>query len=381
MKLTKMLAACGVAVAICVGGATAASAHSGGLDGNGCHAGSQPYHCHNGGSGGSSGGSSGSSSGDSTGGGSSSSTSVPSGPSPAQLAAINNAESAVDRSRTELAQSRKRVSAISNKVAKAEEKLEAQRQDVDALRTRLADVEGAADRLRQERIDDRAAAAERVRLLAASRRDLAETHKSDRRALGFMAGLFGGALLIGFVRAVATTLAISRPFMIVGAVVGSLIVGAIGFAIPWAPGGILLSMVGGLLLSGAFMLARVWWIPLKLPKVVGFSLLALAALMAIGSIGAAMTATPPTAEQPAAEDTALVAEQESDPDAEGYEPALEAEQDAEDLASEIGALEASLQAQEKKIDTLSAKLDKAEAAVEGKEAKVDDAKDYLATLR
>ena len=34
--------------------APSASAHSGGTDANGCHAGSQPYHCHNGGGGGSS---------------------------------------------------------------------------------------------------------------------------------------------------------------------------------------------------------------------------------------------------------------------------------------------------------------------------------------
>lgn len=37
----------GVLGAALLSGATPASAHSGGLDRNGCHAGSQPYHCHN----------------------------------------------------------------------------------------------------------------------------------------------------------------------------------------------------------------------------------------------------------------------------------------------------------------------------------------------
>ncbi len=377
MKVTGMLAAVGVALAIGLGGPTSASAHSGGLDGNGCHAGSQPYHCHNGGSGGSSGGSSGGGSSSS----SSGSTSVPTGPSPAQLAAIDNAESAVDRSRTELAQSRTHVAKVADVLASAEEKLDVQREDVNKLRTEIDDLEVAADRLREERLDDRAAAAKRVSLVAATNRDLAESHKTDRRALGYMAGLFGGFLLLGLVRTLAAVLAISRPILLTGALAGAVVFGVIGFAVPSAPIGILVSLVGGLVLSVAFMLARVWWVPFALPKFVGFGLLAVAAFMAVGSVGAAMTATPPAAEQPAAEDAALVAEQEADPDAAEFQPAVEAEEEAADLASDLKELDAGLEAQQARIEALRAKLSKAEAAVDVKESEVDAAKDHLATLR
>lgn len=381
MKVTGKLAAVGAAVVISLGGATSASAHSGGLDGNGCHAGSQPYHCHGGGSGGSSGGTSG---GSSSGGSSSSSgstSSVPTGPSPAQLAAIDNAESAVDRSRNELAQNRKRVDTMSHKLAAATEKLETQREDVDALRAKAAELEETADRLREERIAERSAAAQRVRLLATSNQDQLATHKTDRRALGYMAGLFGGFLLLGFVRRLASVLTLARPLLLFGGLVASIVLGVIGFAMSWAPGGILVSLVAGVVLSGVFMLARVWWVAFRLPKVVGFALLGLAAFMAIGSLGAAMSAAPPAAEQPAAEDAAMVAEQETDPQAEEYEPAVEAEQQAEDLASDLEELDAGLEAQQAKIDALGVKLEKAEERVETKQAEVEEAKDFLDTLR
>lgn len=376
MKVTGTLAAVGIAVVVSLGGATSASAHSGGLDKYGCHAGSQPYHCHRGGSGGSSGGTSG-------GGTTTPNTiaTVPSGPSAAELAAIDNAESAVDRSRNELARERKRVDTVSNKLATAKQKLEAQREDVDALRAEVSELEETADRLRAERIEERAAAAQRVRLVAASNQGQLEAHKTDRRTFGYLAGLFGGFLLLGFVRRLATALTLARPLVLLGGLVASIVLGVIGFAMSWAPGGILVSLVAGVLLSGVFMLARVWWVAFRLPKVVGFALLGLAAFMAIGSLGVAMSATPPTAESPAAEDAAMVAEQEVDPDAEEFAPAVEAEQQAEDLASGLEELDAGLDAQQAKIDALGVKLDKAEERVETKQAEVEDAKDYLETLR
>lgn len=50
MKPILLMAVCVLATAP----ATPLSAHSGGTDANGCHAGSKPYHCHGGGGGGSS---------------------------------------------------------------------------------------------------------------------------------------------------------------------------------------------------------------------------------------------------------------------------------------------------------------------------------------
>lgn len=382
MKVSGLLAAIGVAVVIGVGPAPSASAHSGGLDSHGCHAGSQPYHCHNGGSGGSSGGSSGDSSGgSSTSSSSGSSSSVPTGPSPAKLAAIDNAESAVDRSRRELAESRRRFEAVSDKLSVASEKLDSQRDDVEKLRAKIADLEDDADRVREERLEQREAAAKRIRLVAASNRDLLETHKADRRMYGYTAGLFGGFLLIGFVRRLAALLTVARPLALLGGLVASIVLGAIGSALSWAPGGILVSLVGGSLLAGVFMLARVWWVGFRLPKVIGFSLLGLAALIAIGGLASAMSATPPAAEKPASEDVAMVAEQEADPAAEKYEPALEIQEEADALEAEVAALDEPLATQQARIDSLSAKLDTMEAEVATDQAEVAEAKELLETLR
>lgn len=53
MRASTTLALCAFAFLCSSPAAAALAAHSGGTDASGCHAGSQPYHCHNGGAAGS----------------------------------------------------------------------------------------------------------------------------------------------------------------------------------------------------------------------------------------------------------------------------------------------------------------------------------------
>lgn len=345
-------------VALCLGLAVglvtfagSASGHSGGTDKYGCHAGSQPYHCH-GGSGPPSGGGGGDYGGGST-------SEYDSGPTAAERAALTEAQSDLANAKAEYTQSQSEVTAAQRELDKAEEVLKPQRDRVAKLRRTLDQSRREADRLRDDRIDQRAAAAKRVSLVAAKNEAAQTNYDSVRQFQLFWAALFAGFLLLRWVRRLAGIIVGHHWAWLLGGFIGSILWLAFSTGIESFAVGAIFAVIGGLVLSVTLMLARVWWIGRSLPTVVGAMLLVLAAVLAVGAVGGMTEVAEPVPAQPAATDRALVQEAKQDPAADDLPAAERIDQQAAKLEPQVAKLDAALAKAEKEADALQ---DQVEAA-------------------
>lgn len=356
--------------------ATPGFTHSGGTDKYGCHAGSQPYHCHGGGSGGGSGG----------GGAAKPKAFVQTGPTAAERAAAAEKQAKIAEARTKLAQaeanlaqSKPRAEKLDKRLDAAEEKLDEQSSTVGSLRDRVDSQHLQAAQLRTAHINERDEAAERIGLLAASNRTALEEHKNTRLAAVFLGALFGGFLLFGIATLVAATITATAVRIVLAAfgLGGSFAFLGLGMSFGSFGMGILPALLGGLLLSFVFMLARAWWMVAKFPAMITIALAGLAGLVAIAAIAAAATMAPPPTEQPAQTDQALVEEAEEDPAAEELEEAQVIDAAADELEPEVEELETDLDAIESKVEALATKTEDAQADAEKDARALEAAKDEL----
>ena len=349
--------------------------HSGGTDENGCHAGSQPYHCHGGGSGGGSGG----------GGG----TAAPSGPTAAERAAAAEKQAKIAATQAKLAQARAsyaQTKPLAQKLEKrslvAEEKLDDRTIDVENLQADVDSQHEEAASLRQARIAERDQAAQRIKLVKNENIAARDAFEDTLLAIIFAAGLFGGFLLYGIAKFVAglvwstagriviTVTGLGAAFAILGLISPSVSLG-------W---GILPAALSGLTLSFVFMLVRAWWVTVTMPAMVTITFVGIAALVAAAAIASAATMAPPPAEQPAQTDQAMAEEAEADPTAEGLDEAQVVDAAADELEPEVEKLESDLADFQSKVEALTEKAEDARAEADKDLEAIRSAKVKLASL-
>jgi hypothetical protein len=347
-----------VAVGLMLIVAPGANAHSGGLDKYGCHAGSQPYHCHNGGGGGGGGG----------GGSAAPRTLVNTGPSAdevAHQAEVKRAKAKVATAKSAYTASKKAAKKQQSRVKIAQRELDRQREAADAVKQEADQKVQDAAELREKVKAEQSAAARRVALAQSSHREAEASHRESVAASALGAALFGGILLYRVVRTYLVNVrgVAARSAAGIGLFFASLIL--IGAAPSGAPLAVqvVMTMVGGLLLAVLLIALRVWLISAKLPPKVALGAMVLAGLIAAGSL-AGVFASAPEQEAPAEDDVALIQQAKESADGESAE-VVQAEQAAAKLqdraaqeAEEVARLEARLTSTARR----AAKADKAVAA-------------------
>jgi len=350
--------------------------HSGGTDKYGCHAGSQPYHCHGGGSGGGGGGGGGAPKADP-------------GPTAAERAAtaakqakIANTQAKLSQARASFAQTKPRAEKLEKRSLVAEEKLNEQRSEVESLRSEVDSQRLEAENLRAEHIEERDEAAERIELVEVSNETALEDYENSRLAGVYLGGLFAGFLLFSIANllAAAVTVLAWRIVLATTGLFGSLALLGMSMSMGSFGMGFVPALLGGLLISFVFMLARAWLFAAKTSVVVAVTFAGLAALLAIAGFASAATVAPPPAEQPAQTDQALVEEAEEDPAAEELEQAQVVEATADELQPEVEELETDLADIESKVEALAEKTEDAQAEAEKDKKAIELAKDKLSSL-
>jgi hypothetical protein len=264
----------------------------------------------------------------------------------------------------------------------ADEKLDEERGEVEGLRDDVESQRLEAESLREERIDDRDEAAERIESLEASNKTALEDFENTRWAGVFLGGFFAGFLLfsIANLMAAAITSLAMRIVLTTMGLVGSLMFLGLGasigtFGVGWVP--VLLS---GLLLSFVLMLTRAWLFAAKMPVAVAVTFAGIAGLVAAAAIASSAALAPPVAEQPAQTDQALVEEAEEDPAAQELEQAQVVDAAADEIEPEVEELETDLADFESKVEALSERAEDAQAKAKKDKRAIESAKDKLNAL-
>lgn len=330
-------AAAAALVALLVSAPIPAHAHSGGLDSAGCHAGSQPYHCHGGG-GGSSGGDS-----------SSDDSSYDPGPTAAEIAAAAAAAEerrAIAAAQVELNTAKANHTKVTNELAALEEKRDTAHAELlrrsepyEKLKAKVDFYEERADSIREGRIEKREAAALRLASLQQQNRQARTEYNDQRIAAPFAAAFFGGFLLLSLVRRLAELIVPWRWLWLLAGLTSSMLLFSVGSRFPSSVGGVLSLVFGGLLLSLVVMLPGLWWLRFSIPRPLTLVGLAFCGLMLVASAAVFVTLSAPAAVQPAAGTLTLLAEATADPAAQEVEGAVEAEETAESLQAKLDKLE------------------------------------------
>lgn len=365
-----------IAVGLLFAVSTDGFTHSGGTDKHGCHAGSQPYHCHGGGSG--SGGSGG-------GGGGVSEKPVETGPSAAELAQqaeISRAKADVSKAEANHESSKKAAEEIQQKLESSNKKVEDQRAAIAGTQEEIDRDREKASNLRSSLIADREEASERITLVRTQNREARDLHENNVVGAAFLGTLLGGFLLYRVARWAAglvVGLWLRIALLVVGLVASVLLlvisptIGSLGV-------GAVLAALAGLLFAFLLMLVRTWLIAATLPPKLAFSLLSVAAIVAIIALAGAFSA-PPVAQSPAQEDQAMVQEAETDPMAEGLVEANEADAAADDLQTQVDTLSGDLDAIESELDDLAERAEKAKDKATADQEAVASAKDALDSVQ
>lgn len=352
-----------------------ATAHSGGTDKYGCHAGSQPYHCHGGGSGGSSGGSS----------------SYDSGPSAAEIAAAEAATAQrreIAAAQTEVAEAKAKETTSTNELAElerrhatAKEELNRQREPYETLAEKVARYNRLADDRRDDRIKEQKAAAFRIAAVKQDNQDARRAYFSTVTSLAFFASFFGTFLLLPLVRRLASLLLPWRWLFLLGDLIALVML----LALSGSSGALILggisSAVAGVMLTLLFMLPALWWLPFKIPTPVAVVLLGISALIAVAGIGALATESAPVAEQPASSDVEQVQAAKADPTAEELAEAQKAEAAAQKLEPQLKDLSGEVAAAQRQEEELSQLVAKARAKVDAAAQQRATAEADLANLQ
>jgi len=345
--------------------------HSGGLDGNGCHAGSQPYHCHGGGSGSGGGG----------GGGGGGGT-VSSGPTAAERAEIANAQTELAQAEANHAQSKPRAAKLHDRLESDEKKLEKQQSTLEDLQDEVDRDREEAASLRAAWITEREDAEERIEQVNAENRAAQAAYEGRVAGAVFVAAFLGGFLLLRVAKWVAglilgTWLRIAT--MLVGLLGLFLLLGlstSVGsFALE-----VVVVALGGLLLSFVLMLARTWLKVATMPPKLAIVLLGVAAAVAVLAIAGVATTAPPVAGEPAPADQAMVEEAQSDPAAEEFDQAQEADAAADELQADIDDLTTELNDFESTVEALAERTEKAKTNAQADKEAVTSAKNKLDSL-
>ena len=347
-----------------------AQAHSGGLDGNGCHAGSQPYHCHGGGSGGDGGG------GTSPDPEPTPAPPVDSGPSAAEIQAAakkEKAEAAVRQAKADRDAAAKRATALKkdhqnavDRCNKAKEKLAATESEADDARTQ-------ADERRSDLKEERELAVTRVskRIAAKDEKQLATLH-GEQDTYALFAGFFLGLILLrrpiraAIARMPEAYQTRERRALQLWVL---LILAVICFALSAAFSGMVLrfafSFLSGGLAAGCFVSAAFFWWP-RWPSVLRFGGMAIALLIALGSIGALIALEQPGAAKPTAAELEAMAAATEDPDASEDPEANRLDDRAHELDQAAKKQQADVDATQKTVDKAQAQLRKAQTDLAAK---------------
>lgn len=341
-------------------------AHSGGLDGNGCHAGSQPYHCHGGGS--SSGGTA--------------KPFVSSGPTAAERAEIANAQTELAQAEAKYAQSKPDAAKLDDRLESDQNKLEKQQATLVDRQDEVDNDRGKAANLRAAWITEREDAEERIELVNAENRAAQEAYEGGVAGVVFGAAFLGGFLLLRVAKRVAG-LILGTWFRIATVLVGLLglfLLLGLSTSVGSFALGVVVAALGGLLLSFVLMLARTWLNVATLSPKLGIALLGVVAAVAVLAIASVATTAPPVAGEPATADQALVEEAQSDPAAEVFDQAQEADAAADELQADIDILTTELNDFELKIKALAERTEKAKTNAQADKEAVTSAKNELDSL-
>lgn len=338
--------------------------HSGGTDKNGCHAGSQPYHCHNGGGG-------------------SVTPPASSGPTAAEQAEIANAQTELAQAKANRDQSKPLALKLEDRLESAEEKSDRQRSSLEDLQDEVDRGREEAANLRAAHIADREDAAERIGFMKRANRVSQDDFVASRLLIVYAAAVFGGFLLFIIAKLVSALISGTawRIATVLAGLLGSIaLLGIARTVVSFSPG-VLPAVGGGLLLSFVFMLARAWWMAATVPAAVTAVFLGFAGLVAIAAVVFAVTAAPPVAEQPAPEDQAMVEEAQSDPAAEELDQAQQVEAIAEELQPDIDELTNELDEVESKVEALAERTEAAKAKAQADAEAVQTASEELESLQ
>ena len=346
---------------------TAGFAHSGGTDKNGCHAGSQPYHCHGGGGGGG-------------GGVTNPKPFVNPGPSAAERAELANAQAQVADAKASYAKSKPEAAKFGDRLQTAQDKLDGQREAIADLRTEVARNRENAQNTRATWIAEREDAHDRIQRIDAGNRASQERHADTVTGSIFVAGLFGGFLLLRVAKWIAA-LILGRWWMIATVLVGLfgslLLLGASesfsSFALRIAA-----VALSGVSLSFILMFVRTWLTAAMIPPKSAVAGLGIATAVAVLAVAGAVTTAEPIAKQPTLADQAMVEEAQVDPAAEDLDEALLAdatadrlEQDVDDLAAEIDDFDVKIKALVEQTEAAKSKAQTDEDAVVAAQEELD----------
>ena len=292
------------------------------------------------------------------------------------------AQTELTQARASYAQTKPRAEKLEKRSLVASEKLDAQRSEVEGLRSKVDTQHQEAENLRQEHIDERENAAERIDVLEVSNETAQEDFEATRLGTVYLGGLFAGFLLFSIANLIAAAITSLAWRLVLGAtgLFGSLTLFGIGLSVGSFGVGFVLALLGGLLLSFVLMVARAWLFAAKMSATVAITFATVAGLVAIAAIASGATSTAPPAEQPAKADQALVEEAETDPAAAELEEAQVAEAAAEELEPEVEELETDLADLEAKVEALTEKTDNAQTKAETDAKAIESAKDELSSL-
>ncbi|WP_332644881.1 hypothetical protein [Aeromicrobium sp.] len=288
----------------------------------------------------------------------------------------------MDKARTAYAESKPLVSNLEDKLDSVQAKAERRQLVIDQQQAIVDRERNVAATLRTEHIEDREKAAQKIGLIKSENRAEQDEYVSARLGMVYLAALTGGFLLIGFVKAIAVAIVGGwRIIALLAGIVGSLALLGIAIGTGSFGVGLLPAILGGSLFSSTLMLARIWWLAKILPKAIAFGAIGIAAIFAAFAVGTAATLAAPVSETPAPADTALVAEEETDPTAEDLEPARTIEADADEMQAEIDAMAKELDEVEARLEDLAGRTLEAKAEVRANKADVVSAKESLLSLR
>ena len=345
--------------------------HSGGTDEYGCHAGSQPYHCHGGGSGGGSGG----------GGGSTAPPADP-GPSASEQAKITKARAELASAEASYAESKRKASKLDKRLTSAEDKVDEQQSGIQDLQDEADRGQQEATSLRAVWIEDREDAAQRIDDVRTDNREAFSAYDEGRLAGVFVAGLLAAFLLLRVAKWVAALILGGwwRIATVVLGLLGSFVFLGLSASLgPFTLEAVAIAL-GGLMLGFVLMLARIWLIAATMPPKLALALIGTAAIVAAIFFATAVTTAAPVAEEPAPQDQAMVEEAQADPAAEELPPAVEADEAADELQAEIDDLATELDDIESKVEALAERTDAAKAKAQADKKAVESAKDKLDSL-
>lgn len=346
---------------------TASMAHSGGTDRNGCHAGSQPYHCHGGSGGG--------------GGGGGAVPFVDPGPSAAERAELASAKQELAEAEAAYAQSKPLVSKLERDLKSVQATWNKQRDDIAGRQAEIDRERAVATKLRSLHIAEREDANQRIGLIRSANLAERDEYVSTRLGIAYLAALLGTFLVFGLVKTIAAAiLGAWRIAALVTGVVSSIALFGLALGTGSFGFGILPAILGGALFSVVLMLSRVWWLAIGVPKTFSLVAVSLAAILAVGALAAAATLAAPVAEVPAQADQSLAEESKSDPEAEELEPARTIDADADKMQAEIDELTKELDAVGATLENLTSRTADARTKVEEHKTAIASAKESLDDL-